>query len=133
MPSAVFPCQLGQRYSQAHHQKLTDATLRYSVSRSQPNTFTKLGAVWTCRVLRDGRRHIAEFYLARDFFGYEAADKHALSAETIFNSEILVIKCNVLTALAEHDKDIAHHLSGPCHTVNKDVYRTYCRLSLGNG
>ena len=65
----------------------------------------------TCSVLRDGRRHIAEFYLAGDFFGFEAADKHALSAETIFNSEILVIKCNVLTALAEHDKDIARHLS----------------------
>jgi len=44
------------------------------------------GAVRTFSVLRDGRRHIAGFYLTGDFFGFEAADKHALSAETICNS-----------------------------------------------
>ena len=69
------------------------------------------GAVRTFSVLRDGRRHIAEFYLTGDFFGFEAADKHGLSAETICNSEILIIKRNVLAALAEHDKDIARRLS----------------------
>src|SRR5688572_25819467 len=30
------------------------------------------GAVRTCSVLRDGRRHIAGFHLAGDFFGLEA-------------------------------------------------------------
>ena len=102
------------------------------------------GAVRTFSVLRDGRRHIAEFYLAGDFFGFEADDRHALSAEAICNSEILVIKRNVLTALAEHDQGHrapsqrhdewrawAH--SGPCHTVNKDIQRACCCLSLGNG
>ncbi len=68
------------------------------------------GAVRTFSVLRDGRRHIAGFYLAGDFFGLEANGRHALSAEAICNSKILVIKRSALAVLAEHDKDIARRL-----------------------
>ena len=70
------------------------------------------GAVRTFSVLRDGRRHIAGFYLAGDFFGLEANGRHSVSAEAICNSEILVIKRSVLAVLAEHDKDIARRLNG---------------------
>ena len=69
------------------------------------------GAVRTFSVLRDGRRHIAGFYLAGDFFGLEASGRHALSAEAICNSKILVIKRSGLAVLAEHDKDIARRFS----------------------
>ena len=62
-------------------------------------------------MLRDGRRHIAAFYLAGEFFGYDGNDRRALSAEAISNAKILVIKRSVLTVLAEHDKDIAGRLS----------------------
>ncbi len=68
------------------------------------------GAVRTFSVLRDGRRHIAGFYLAGDFFGLEANGRHALSADAICNSKILVIKYSALAVLAEHDKDIARRL-----------------------
>ena len=85
------------------------------------------GAVRTCSVLRDGRRHIAEFYLAGDFFGLEANSTHALSAETICNSEILVIKRNVLTVLAEHDKDIARRLRD---MMNGELGRTQAHVTL---
>ena len=68
------------------------------------------GAVRTFSVLRDGRRHIAEFYLAGEFFGLEADSKHTLSAAAICNSKLLVIKHSVLAVLAEHDKDIARRL-----------------------
>ena len=78
-------------------------------------------------MLRDGRRHIAEFYLAGDFFGLETNSTHALSAETICNSEILVIKRNVLTALAEHDKDIARCLSD---MMNGELGRTQAHVTL---
>ena len=69
------------------------------------------GAVRTFSVLRDGRRHIAAFYLAGDFFGLEANNTHALSAEAICNSKILVIKRSALAVLAEHEKDIARRLN----------------------
>jgi CRP/FNR family nitrogen fixation transcriptional regulator len=85
------------------------------------------GAVRTFSVLRDGRRHIAEFYLAGDFFGLETNSTHALSAETICNSEILVIKRNVLTALAEHDKEIARCLSD---MMNGELGRTQAHVTL---
>jgi CRP/FNR family transcriptional regulator, nitrogen fixation regulation protein len=68
------------------------------------------GAVRTFSVLRDGRRHIAGFYLVGDFFGLEANGKHALSADAICKSKILVIKYSALAVLAEHDKDIARRL-----------------------
>ena len=69
------------------------------------------GAVRTFSVLRDGRRHIAGFYLAGDYFGLETNSRHALSAEAICNAKILVIKRSALAVLAEHDKDIARRLS----------------------
>jgi CRP/FNR family transcriptional regulator, nitrogen fixation regulation protein len=69
------------------------------------------GAVRTFSVLRDGRRHIAGFYLAGEFFGLEANNSHALSAEAICNSKILFIKRSALAVLAEHDKDIARRLA----------------------
>jgi hypothetical protein len=138
IPSAVFLCQRGLSYSQPH-QGAVGATLRYSASRSQPAVFTKSSTAQCGRfsVLRDGRRHIAEFYLAGDFFGLEANSTHALSAETICNSNILIIKRSVLAVLAEHDKDIVRHLSdmmggelgraqAPCHTVGQDFLRACC-------
>jgi len=78
-------------------------------------------------VLRDGRRHIAEFYLAGDFFGLEANTTHALSAETICNSNILIIKRSVLAVLAEHDKDIARHLSD---MMGGELGRAQARVTL---
>jgi CRP/FNR family transcriptional regulator, nitrogen fixation regulation protein len=69
------------------------------------------GAVRAFSVLRDGRRHIAAFYLPGDFFGLEATSTHALSAEAVCSSKILVIKRSALAVLAEREKDIARRLS----------------------
>jgi CRP/FNR family nitrogen fixation transcriptional regulator len=41
------------------------------------------GAVRLCKVLSDGRRQIADFRLAGDFFGLEATDEYALTAEAL--------------------------------------------------
>ena len=85
------------------------------------------GAVRTFSVLRDGRRHIAGFHLAGDFFGLEPNGRHALSAEAICNSKILVIKHSVLTVLAEHDKDIARRLR---ETMGDELLRTQAHVTL---
>lgn len=68
------------------------------------------GAVRTYKMLADGRRQVGSFYLPGDFFGWEADDKHSLSAETISDAKILVIKRNVAVALAEQDTRLARHL-----------------------
>ena len=68
------------------------------------------GAVRTFSVLRDGRRYIAEFYLAGEFFGLEADGRHTLSAAAICDSKLLVIKHSALAVLAKYDNDIARRL-----------------------
>ena len=68
------------------------------------------GAVRTFKVLSDGRRQITGFSLSGEFFGIETGDEHALSAEAITNSKILIIKRSVLAVLAEHDTEIARRL-----------------------
>ena len=50
-----------------------------------------------------------------------------MSAETICNSKILVIKRNVLTVLAEHDKDIARRLRD---MMNGELGRTQAHVTL---
>ena len=85
------------------------------------------GAVRTFSVLRNGRRHIAGFHLGGDFFGLEANSRHALSAEAICNSKILVIKYNALSVLAEHDKDIARRLR---EMMGDELLRTQAHVTL---
>ena len=111
IPSAVFLCQRGLRYSQPHQEHYGRDVEIFGQQEPADCLYKVVsGAVRTFSVLRDGRRHIARFYLAGDFFGLEATSRHALSAEAICNSKILVIKYSVLAALAEHDKDIACRL-----------------------
>ena len=68
------------------------------------------GAVRTYRVLKDGRRQIAGFYLPGEFFGIEIGNEHALSAEAITKSKVLIIKRNVLAVMAEQDVAITQQL-----------------------
>ena len=70
------------------------------------------GAVRTYKVLNDGRRQIGAFYLPGDIFGLESGAEHALSAEAITNSRILVIKRSAVTALATRDNTVAQQLLG---------------------
>jgi CRP/FNR family nitrogen fixation transcriptional regulator len=85
------------------------------------------GAVRSFSVLRDGRRHIAGFNLAGDFFGLEPSSRHALSAEAICNSKVLVIKRSALAVLAERDKDIARRLS---NMMDSELGRAQAHVTL---
>jgi CRP/FNR family transcriptional regulator, nitrogen fixation regulation protein len=49
------------------------------------------GAVRSYKVLRDGRRQIAAFYLVNDFFGVEAGEEHPFSAEAIRSTRAMPI------------------------------------------
>jgi CRP/FNR family transcriptional regulator, nitrogen fixation regulation protein len=68
------------------------------------------GAVRTYRVLDDGRRQIAAFYLPGDLFGLEASDAHAYSAEAIGRSVVIVIKRSSVLGLAKRDPEVARQL-----------------------
>jgi CRP/FNR family nitrogen fixation transcriptional regulator len=50
------------------------------------------GAVRTYKLLSDGRRQIAAFYLPGDIFGVETDDLHRFTAEAIINTTVWIAK-----------------------------------------
>ena len=68
------------------------------------------GTVRTYKILLDGRRQIGAFYLPGDIFGLEVGEQHALSAEAVTLSKILVIKRAAVVSLAGRDIETAHQL-----------------------
>jgi CRP/FNR family nitrogen fixation transcriptional regulator len=68
------------------------------------------GAVRTCRLLDDGRRQVIAFHLPGDIFGVEAGEMHLCSAETICDSQVLVVKRSSALARAEYEKDLSRQL-----------------------
>lgn len=64
------------------------------------------GAVRLCKVLPDGRRQIADFSLPGDFFGLEAGDEHALTAEALGDVVVVRYFRNQLEQLSDDRSDI---------------------------
>jgi CRP-like cAMP-binding protein len=85
------------------------------------------GTVRTYTILSDGRRQIGGFYLPGDIFGLEFADEHSLSAETITDAKILLIKRSMLNALAGHNAAIARELFA---LVGHELQRVQERMLL---
>jgi CRP/FNR family nitrogen fixation transcriptional regulator len=85
------------------------------------------GAVRTYKILSDGRRQIGGFYLPGDIFGLEFADEHSLSAETLTDAKILLIKRATLNALAGHNTAIARDLFA---LVGRELQRVQERMLL---
>jgi CRP/FNR family nitrogen fixation transcriptional regulator len=59
------------------------------------------GAIRTCRVLMDGRRQIADFYLPGDFFGLEGQGEHGFTAEAIADAVVVSYPRAQLEQMAE--------------------------------
>lgn len=68
------------------------------------------GVVRTYRILADGRRQIAEFFLPGDVFGLEAGLEHRTSAEAVNDCEVLAIRRSQLGERAAADGSTAHKL-----------------------
>jgi CRP-like cAMP-binding protein len=68
------------------------------------------GAARTCRVLAEGRRQVAAFYLPGDFFGLEGGEKHVFSAEAITDVRLLVINRSAVASRAKWDNNFAREL-----------------------
>jgi CRP/FNR family nitrogen fixation transcriptional regulator len=59
------------------------------------------GAIRTCRVLMDGRRQIADFYLPGDFFGLDWQSAHGFTAEAIADAVVVSYPRSQLELAAE--------------------------------
>lgn len=68
------------------------------------------GAMRSCRVLADGRRHIGEFFLAGDFIGLDAAESYAFAAEAIVETTLIRYSRRKVEALAAEEPRISQSL-----------------------
>lgn len=70
------------------------------------------GAVRACRILCDGRRQIADFYLPGEIFGLTVGGNHRFSAEAINTVTVVVLRRSAIVTLAERDCEAAFELWG---------------------
>lgn len=68
------------------------------------------GAVRSCHVLADGRRHIGEFFLPGDFIGLDAAESCAFAAEAIIDTTLIRYSRRKVDALAAEEPRIGQSL-----------------------
>ncbi len=68
------------------------------------------GAVRSCKLLADGRRHIGDFFLPGDFIGLDAAESYAFSAEAVSDVTIIRYARRKVDALAWQDPQVAKSL-----------------------
>jgi CRP/FNR family transcriptional regulator len=76
-----------------------DATLFYEGDAADCYYKVVSGAVRSCKTLRDGRRHITDFFLAGDFIGVDALDKHPCTAEAVNDATLVRYERRVIDAL----------------------------------
>jgi CRP/FNR family nitrogen fixation transcriptional regulator len=68
------------------------------------------GVVRTYRILADGRRQIAEFFLPGDVFGLEAGGEHRASAEAVTDCEVIALRRSHLAEQASTEASTAQKL-----------------------
>ena len=68
------------------------------------------GAVRSCRVLADGRRHVGEFFFDGDFIGLDAAESYAFAAEAIVDSTLIRYSRRKVEALAAAEPRIGQSI-----------------------
>jgi CRP-like cAMP-binding protein len=68
------------------------------------------GAMRSCRVLADGRRHISEFFLPGDFIGLDAPKIYAFAAEAIVATTLIRYSRSKVEALAAGEPRISQSM-----------------------
>jgi CRP-like cAMP-binding protein len=70
------------------------------------------GAIRSCKLLADGRRHIGDFFLPGDFIGLNALDTHSFSAEAVADASLVRYERRDVEALIQRDPRIGKSLLG---------------------
>jgi CRP-like cAMP-binding protein len=70
------------------------------------------GAVRSCKLLADGRRHITDFFLAGDFIGVEAHNTHGTTAEAVNDAAVVRYERRIIDALVSRSPRVGRFLLG---------------------
>jgi CRP/FNR family transcriptional regulator, nitrogen fixation regulation protein len=68
------------------------------------------GAVRVCKLMADGRRHIAEFHFAGDSFGFDSLPERLFSAEAVGDSVIMRFSRRATESLIDDSPKLARYL-----------------------
>jgi CRP-like cAMP-binding protein len=68
------------------------------------------GAVRSCNLLADGRRHVGDFFLAGDFIGFNAASTYIFTAEAVTETVVVRYSRRHFDAIAWREPHIVRHL-----------------------
>jgi CRP/FNR family nitrogen fixation transcriptional regulator len=76
------------------------------------NFFYKVvsGTVRTSKLLSDSRRQIDSFHFPGDFFGFESADEHSFTAETVGETTVIAFRRSTFRDLVRDHPEIADQL-----------------------
>jgi len=70
------------------------------------------GAVRSCKLLADGRRHVGDFYLPGDFIGLDAESDYIFSAEAVTDTTLVRYSRRSVDALAWEEPKVGQRLLG---------------------
>ena len=85
------------------------------------------GTVRLCKLLADGRRHIAEFCFAGDYFGLPPAGIRAFSAEAVGDAVVMRFPQGAADRLINEDPRLARRL---CDLTLRDLAHAQTRMLL---
>ncbi len=85
------------------------------------------GTVRLCKLMSDGRRQIAEFLQAGDFFGFECRDTHSLTAEALEDVVVIRFHRSRLDRLGEERRDVQRRLMA---LISRDLWAAQNHLLL---
>lgn len=89
-----------------------DAALFYEGDSADYYYKVVSGAVRSCKLLADGRRHITDFFLAGDFIGVEALDTHQCTAEAVNDATVIRYERRIIDALVSRSPRVGKFLLG---------------------
>ena len=70
------------------------------------------GAVRSCKLLADGRRHVTDFFLAGDFIGVEALTTHGTTAEAVNDAAVVRYERRIIEGLISRSPRVGRFLLG---------------------
>jgi len=85
------------------------------------------GAVRICKLLADGRRHIAEFCFSGDCFGLDSTTERLYCAEAVDDAIVMRFKRNATDRLIEQNRSVARLLRD---TMLRDLASAHGRTLL---
>ena len=85
------------------------------------------GTVRLCKLLADGRRHIAEFFYAGDCFGLDGAGERASTAEAVGNVIVMRFNRTATERLVDERPELARRM---CNMTLRNLAHAQARLLL---